>query len=107
MKYSECDKRQKKAFRNIKFAADWIIGGLENVLFDYEEDSEEYKSAKARLSDHEALVNEIYDASITDIYSEGSVSFGGYAERTLRDIRFCGKDWLMEIVEARVKKCGY
>lgn len=107
MKYSECNERQKKAFRNIKFAADWIIGGLENTLLDEPEDSEEYKSAKAQLDDHEALVDEIYNAAITDIYEEGSVAFGGNAERTLRDIRFCGKEWLMERVEARVRKCGH
>ena len=107
MKYSECNARQKKAFRNIKFACDWLIGGLENTMLDNLEDSAEYKSAQAKLNDHEALVDELYDMAITDIYDDGCMSFGSAAEKYLKDIRFCGKTWLMERCEARVKKAGY
>ena len=28
-------------------------------------------------------------------------------EETMRDIRFCGKEWLMERCEARIQKAGY
>ena len=41
MKVSEMNARQKKAFYNIKYAAYWHIGGLENTLMDNAEDSEE------------------------------------------------------------------
>lgn len=107
MKLSECNARQKKAFINIKNAANWIIGGLENTMLDYLPSDEDYKNAQARLSDHEGLVAEIYDAAITEIYGDGFMGFGKEVEKYLKDIRFCGKDWLMARCEARVKKCGY
>lgn len=34
------DQRQKKAFYNIKWAANDLLGGLENTLLDYPEDSD-------------------------------------------------------------------
>ena len=107
MKYSECNARQKKAFKNIHHAANWIIGGLENTMVDNLPGTEEYESAKSKLNDHEALVNELYDAAITDIYDVGACFFGKGAESYLKDIRFCGKAWLMERCDKRVKKMGY
>lgn len=107
MKYNEMNERQKKAFRNIKYAAQQFIGGLENTMMDYEEDSEEYQEADNLLNDHDALVNEIYEMAITNIYDEGSEYFGPQAGSMLKDIRFCGKDWLMERVDKRVTKEGY
>lgn len=107
MKLSDCNARQKKAFRNIYHACNWLIGGLENTLLDNDVDSEEYKSAKATLADHEMLVNELYDMATTDVYDDGSCCFGASAASYLKDIRFCGKEWLMERCEARIKKAGY
>ena len=60
MKYADCNTRQKKAYKNILHASNWLLGGLENTLLDNPEDSEEYRSAKAQLADHEGLVNELY-----------------------------------------------
>jgi len=54
-----------------------------------------------------SMTKEIYDAAITEIYTDGAMMFGKAAQSYLKDIRFCGKDWLMERVEARVKKLGY
>ena len=107
MKLSECNARQKKAFVNIKHAANWIIGGLENCLYDYAETDKAYISAYNRLHDHEALVERVYSEAITSVYSDGCMRFGADAERVLKDIRFCGKDWLIARCEARVKKLGY
>lgn len=107
MKTSEMNTRQKRAFFNIKYAAYWHIGGLENTLQDYAEDSDEYKAAKAELADHDGLVATIYQMATTDIYAEGACYFGNAPASYLRDIRFCGKEWLMERVEARVRKEGY
>lgn len=107
MKRSEMNTRQKKAFDNIKYAAYFLLGGLENTLLDNPEDSEEYISAKATLDDHDGLVAEIYQAATTEVYSEGACYFGKDAESYLRDIRFCGKEWLLARVEARVRKEGY
>ena len=43
----------------------------------------------------------------TDLYDDGSCCFNQAAERYLKDIRFCGKEWLMARCEARIKKAGY
>lgn len=107
MKYSECNVRQKKAFKNILHASNWLLGGLENTMLDYPEDSAEYKSAKETLSDHDELVRQLYDMAITDVYDDGAVWFGANAQSFLKDVRFCGKDWLMERCEKRITKAGY
>lgn len=108
MKVKDMNERQKKAFYNIKHAANDLLGGLENTLLDYSEDSEEYKSAKAFLDDHNALVQDLYIRATSEVYSgDGAVWFGKSAERFIRDINFCGKDWLMERCERRITKEGY
>ena len=107
MKYSECNPRQKKAYLNILYAANWIIGGLENEMQDNEEGSAEYKEAAEALKNHDLLVEMVYHDAITDVYSGDGVYFGPDAQKILKDVRFCGKDWLMARCEARVKKCGY
>lgn len=107
MKVADMNERQKKAFYNIKHAANDLLGGLENTLLDYSKDSDEYKEAKALLDDHDALVQELYCCATTAVYSEGSVWFGKSAEMFIRDINFCGKEWLLERCERRIRKEGY
>lgn len=107
MKVADMNKRQKKAFYNIKYAANALLGGLENDLLNNPEDSEEYKSAKALLDDHDKLVKVLYRYATTEVHSEGAVWFGKSAEMFLRDINFCGKEWLMERCEACIRKEGY
>ena len=107
MKYADCTPRQKKAYRNILNASNWLLGGLENTMLDNPEGSEEYESAKATLADHEGLVNELYRMATTELYDEGSCCFNASAASYLKDIRFCGREWLMERCEARIKKSGY
>ena len=107
MKVSEMNARQKKAFMNIKHAAHWYLGGLENTMLDFDEGTEEYKSAKATLADHDGLVTALYDMATTEIYGDGCCMCGKGAESYLKDIRFCGKAWLMERCEKRITKEGY
>ena len=107
MKLSECNERQKKAFMNIYHAANDLIGGLENTMLDYSEDSDEYKSAERSLSDHDTLVKELYHMATTALYGAGFCGFNEDCKRYIRDINFCGKEWLMERCEARIKKHGY
>lgn len=107
MEYSEMNERQKKAFKNIKYAAYNLIGGLENTLSDYDEDTEDYKSANDLLHNHQALVNEIYNMALSGFYREGFEGFGAQYKEMVRDIRLCGKDFLMTLVEDRVYKEGY
>ena len=107
MKYSELNERQKKAFRNIVAAANFLIGSLENELLDYPKGSDGYKWAVDRLADHETLVKELYDEAIGTIYVDGGCYFGEAAEKYLKDIRFCGKEWLMRVCDKRITKLGY
>lgn len=107
MKVSEMNARQKKAFYNIKYAAHDLLGGLENIMLDYPESSEEYKRAKALLNNHNALVAELYYNATSAVYDDGAVWFGEYAKKFIRDINFCGKEWLMERCDRRITKEGY
>ena len=107
MKVSEMNYRQKKAFYNIYHASNWLLGGLENALLDNPEGSEEYENAKAALADHDGLVNELYRMATTELYNDGSCCFNANAASYLKDIRFCGKEFLMERCEKRIKKAGY
>lgn len=108
MKVSEMNQREKKAFYNIKHAANNLLGGLENTLLDYEENEPEYISAKALLENHDRLVTELYEMATTAIYGEGYCCFNPAAvQKELRDINFCGKAWLMERCEKRITKEGY
>lgn len=106
MKYSEMDARQKKAFRNIVGACDNIVGELENTVSDCA--GEEWAdNAQALLDDHEKLVERIYEAVISEIHEAGRIQFGAGVERVLKDIRFCGKEWLVARIDARLVKMGY
>lgn len=107
MKLSECNGRQRKVYLNVYHAANWIIGGLENTLEDFDKESEEYKNAEAQLNDHDELVKYIYSEAITNIYGDGVMCWGENIRSYLKDVRFCGKEWIMERVEKRVKKMGY
>ena len=62
---------------------------------------------KATLANHDGLVAELYSMATTDIYDDGSCCFSQAANSYLKDIRFCGKEWLMARCEARIKKSGY
>lgn len=107
MKVSEMNQRQKKAFYNIYYAANDLLGGLENTMLDYSKDSEEYKSAEALLKDHDRLVKTLYQMATTAIYDEGFCGFSRQDQMAIRDINFCGKKWLMERCEKRITKEGY
>lgn len=107
MKYSEMNERQKKAFKNIKYAAYNLIGGLENTLSDYCEEDDEYQLAEQMLNDHDQLVKEIYEMAISGVYREGFEGFGAHYKSLINDIKFCGKEFLMSLVEQRVCKEGY
>ena len=68
MKYADCNARQKKAYRNIYHASNWLLGGLENTMLDNAEGTEEHENAKATLADHDGLVAELYRMATTDMY---------------------------------------
>ena len=102
------EKRQDKAIWNIKYASEQFIGELINALYDYDENSSGYISTKELLNNHDALVREVYHLATNNIYGEGGFSqSGAYASSFIRDIRFCGSEWLMSICDIAVTECGY
>lgn len=107
MKLSEMNARQKKAFYNVVHASNFLIGGLENTMLDNSEDTEAYQDAEKLLADHEALKATIYDMAINDIYGDGFCQVGEEVKKYLKDIRFCGKEFIMERIEKRLVKMGY
>ena len=67
MKFSEMNAREKKAFLNIKHAANDLLGGLENTLQDYTEDEDEYKREVVFEEEYERAENK---SSVTESESD-------------------------------------
>lgn len=101
MKYSECNAREQKAWKNIKYAASWHIFGLLNGCLD---GSEYYEDFMAELENLDALINTVYHESLNTIYTESGCYFGEAAQLMLNDIRFCGREFLMKVVTHYCKK---
>ena len=80
------------------------LGGYENVLLDYSKHDEEYINAKKFLANHKAIVDYIYDCSVSDFYVEGGVFTD---TRLISQIKFLGKEKLLCIVDELVTKDGY
>ena len=89
MKLREMTSRQRKAFFAIREATSNITA-WENTLLDNPPESEEYKNAKAFLLDGESIRHEIYNEVINGIGE--------------REIRFLGKQWIMERIEKQMSK---
>lgn len=108
MKTTEMNTRQLKAFYNVKHASNDLIGGLENALYDNDVNSDEYKRAFNLLNNHDELVKCLYEMATTAIYGDGYCCFDKRTTQMyLREINFCGKDWIMERCEKRIAKQGY
>lgn len=75
----------------------WIVGGLENELMDHSKDEIEYQAALTVLKDHEELVNLIYDEVMCE--TEQDMYY--------RDLRFVGKDLIIEKINDQLKKWNY
>lgn len=83
--------RQKKAIRNIKYCANdqW---GYVNSWYD-----EKSESARNYMLDATDLFKTIYQESMRNVYDEGSVYFGTAAEEFMKDVRFCGTEFLKKV----------
>ena len=80
--------RQKLARKNIKWAANdqWqFVNGW------YDEKEQSYREVFLNVKH---LFDDIYKSMLTDIYDEGSVSFGPDVKQYLNHIKFCGKKFL-------------
>lgn len=104
-RFNECDDRHKRAWVNLQNAMHYVVGGWENQLMDSDPKSIEYEVAQKALSDREWLIEEIYEAAITDVYSNDGAKFDNTG--ILKDIRFCGADWMKRLLRCMLKKAGY
>ena len=107
MKQNQMGARERRAYDNILYAAYDVIGGLENTLMDFDEESDEYKNAYNVLYNHERLVESIYNCATTAYYRTGMCMWGSQVERLIRDINFLGRDVIMAMCEERVCEEGY
>lgn len=98
------DERQKDILTNMYFAACSLIGGLENVMEDYPEDSEDYISAKESLEEHEVLVDEIHAMCLMGFYGAG---FEGCQQAYQKNYNFAGTEFIKNCAEEVVKAMGY
>ena len=87
MKSKDMTPRQRKALFAVREAA-CNIAAYENTMLDNPPESDEYKAAAALLSNPDAIRAEIYDEVINSIGE--------------REIRFLGKDWIMERIEKKM-----
>ena len=95
MKISEMNAHQRAIYRMMDELTIDIIGGRENDLQDYPEDSEEYQEAQRFLTmGHDAMKELFYDMLT--------------AQREMqKELRFAGNAFLLERIERRLTKWGY
>lgn len=98
------DERQKDILTNMYFAACSLIGGLENTMEDYPEDSEDYISAKEALEEHDVLVDDIHAMCLTGFYGIG---FEGCQQAYQKNYNFAGTEFIRNCAEEVVKAMGY
>lgn len=104
---SKFDAKQKKALKNVKHAVGNIIGGLENQMSDSPSGSPEHECAKKQLADHAGLVDTIYSEATNAVFDVGFAGHGSSSKSYINDIKFCGKEFIMGLVERYVKAAGY
>lgn len=92
----------------IKMATEAIVqeltGEQMNVLYDNKNDSQEYKDAEALLSNHEKLVDLVYNNLMNLEYMQL-----GFMEgiNTTKYLRFEGKDKIIPIIDNCLKQEGF
>ena len=84
------EMREKAVSRLAKQKAMWVIGGHENAIEDGVQDS---------MPSDDVLVQEVYN----EVIKYPRVQVGGGVIELKKDIRFLGKDKLMEIVRKEVQ----
>ena len=65
------DLSEKGLKANLYFCACWTIGGYENALSDYGEESEEGKEAMLWLADRQQMISDILVDGTSLVYLEG------------------------------------
>ena len=83
---------QRIAVYQIRYAIYDIAGGYENSVTDGQ-------IKETELPSFTELRDEVYDGIMNNTYDEGSLTT--YPQK---EIKFCGRDWLMKRVEKRLTK---
>ncbi len=97
-RFEEMSAKERKAYNNIKNAAADYIYSLENGCFDSGEGSEEYNDYYKQLTNLESLIDVVYGEAISSVYTDDGAACGGAAAKAyIKDIRFCGKEFLLEV----------
>ena len=65
------DLSEKGLRANLYWCACWLIGGYENALSDYGENSEEGREAKEWLSDRQQMIADVLSDGTSLVYLEG------------------------------------
>ena len=88
----ERNMKQKKAIKNIKYASDseWQF-----VNSWYDEKSE---NAQDYFKHPQVIFNSIYNNSLNEVFDCGMECWNDEAQKWIKDIRFCGKDFLQKVV---------
>ena len=108
MKISEMNQRERKAFYNIKHAANDLLFVICELRFRALVFRFVLRVVEQGVFQPSEQVAELYGMATTAIYGEGYCCFNPTTvEKELRDINFCGKAWLMERCDKRIAKEGY
>ncbi len=92
-KNTALNRHQKLAAKKIHHAYNWILGGLENSVQDGELEE---------MPPVEEMFNQVYDMVMTE---DCGVGFAGGSSRT--ELRFAGKQFILDRIAAHFKKDGY
>lgn len=98
------DEREREILTNMYFAACSYIGGLENTLYDYGPEDEEYINAKELLAQHDTLVAEIKDWCMEGFYGCG---LEGPQRPYQKHYNLAGNAFIEDCAEKVVTAMGY
>ena len=95
------DFRKKLVYGGIRESYNDIVGEIINTTYDYEKDTEEYKEAIDLINDNENLCKTIYNMLITE-YTMVQTPIGLIEIK--KDIRFLGKETIIEMIKKYIAK---
>lgn len=90
------NKRQERAVRMIVEEVQECINGFKRTMNDYPVYSDEYEYAADTLRNHDSLVEYVYEYLFCNYFSD-----------CIKDLHFCGKNWLCSKISYYAKCIGY
>lgn len=100
-------KRENDYFNNVYNFIQYYVGGLENILMDYDEESTEYQNAISELSDKHAIVELAEKESTKGIYVEGGEKFDDLSVMRARAFFMVKRKRRFEIVRYAMSKIEF